>query len=51
MGIMLLAFLILGVLTIMLNYLGALPGGASNWYLLTGLGLIFVGFGMATRYH
>ncbi len=51
MGIMLLAFLILGVLAIMLNYLSVLPGGASNWYLLGGLGMIFVGFGMATRYH
>ncbi|MHB8288109.1 MAG: cell division protein CrgA [Acidimicrobiales bacterium] len=51
MGILLLAFLIAGVLVIMLNYLGVLPNGASNWYLLGGLGMIFVGFAMATRYH
>jgi hypothetical protein len=48
--ILLLTFLILGMLTIVCNYLGLLPGGASNGYLLLGLGLITLGFITATRY-
>ncbi len=39
-----------GLLCVLLNYLGVLPGGASNWYLLAGLALIFAGFLTATRY-
>jgi uncharacterized membrane protein len=45
------AFFGLGVLCIVLNYLSALPGGASNIYLLVGLVLIVGGFITATRYH
>jgi hypothetical protein len=45
-----LACLILGVVAIVVNYLGVLPGGASNWYLLLGLGLIASGFVIATQY-
>jgi hypothetical protein len=45
-----LAFFSLGVLSILLNYLGVFPGGASNKYLLIGLGLIVAGFITATRY-
>lgn len=41
----------LGMVIIVVNYLGVLPGGASNWYLLLGLGLITVGFVTATQYH
>lgn len=41
----------LGVVCIMLNYIGLLPGGTSNAYLLGGLGLIVLGFIAATRYH
>ncbi len=41
----------LGVICILLNYLSILPGGASNIYLLVGLGLIVAGFLVATRYH
>ena len=41
----------LGILTILLNYLSALPGSVSVWYLVGGLALIFVGFLLATRYH
>jgi len=48
--VLLLTFLILGMLTIVCNYLGLLPGGASNGYLLGGLGLITLGFITATRY-
>jgi Cell division protein CrgA len=49
--VLLLALLILGMLVILLNYLGELPGGASNVYLLVGLGLITAGFITATKYH
>jgi hypothetical protein len=41
----------LGMAIIVLNYLGALPGAASNVYLLVGLGLITAGFVTATQYH
>ena len=41
----------LGLICIMLNYLGLLPGGASNVYLFVGLGCIVAGFIAATRYH
>ncbi|MGI8794029.1 MAG: cell division protein CrgA [Acidimicrobiales bacterium] len=42
----------LGMIVIVFNYLGLVPGGeASNWYLLAGLGLITGGFVVATRWH
>jgi hypothetical protein len=41
----------LGVIAILCNYLGLLPGGADNVYLIIGLGLITAGFLTATRYH
>ncbi len=44
------AFFGVGVIGIVLNYLGVLPGGASNVYLLVGLALIVLGFIAATRY-
>ena len=40
----------LGIIVILTNYLGILPGGAKNAYLLVGLGLITGGFITATRY-
>jgi hypothetical protein len=40
----------LGVLIIVLNYLGLLPGEASNGYLFLGLGFITGGFLLATQY-
>ena len=49
-GPSILALLILGVLMILLNYMTALPGAVTPWYLVGGLALIFVGFLMATRY-
>ena len=49
--VLMFALLGLGVLLILTNYLGVLPGGAKNSYLLTGLGLITGGFITATRYH
>jgi len=39
-----------GSLVIFLNYVGLLPGAASNWYLLGGLGLILAGIITATQY-
>jgi hypothetical protein len=39
----------IGMLLIVVNYLGVLPGGASNWYLLVGLLFITIGFITATR--
>jgi hypothetical protein len=44
-------FLGAGVLVIVLNYVGLLPGDTSNAYLLAGLGLITAGFVTATNYH
>ena len=41
----------LGVLVIIANYLGLVPGDTSNWYLLAGLGLILAGIITATQYH
>ena len=50
MGIAILALLVLGGLTIILNYFNTLPAGPSNWYLLAGIFLIAGGFALATRY-
>ncbi|HXY43190.1 MAG TPA: cell division protein CrgA [Acidimicrobiales bacterium] len=50
-GPALLGFLILGLLTIVLNYVNVLPGGTSNWYLISGIVLIVIGLFMATFYH
>ena len=43
--------LILGVAIIFLNYVGWLPGGRNNGYLLLGLGSILGGIVTATRLH
>lgn len=40
----------LGSLVILLYYLGAVPGGRSNWYLLVGLVMVLGGLYTATRY-
>jgi hypothetical protein len=48
--VLLLTLLIGGMLVIVCNYLGLLPGGAQNGYLFVGLGLITGGFITATRY-
>ena len=39
-----------GMLVIVTNYLGVLPGGAKNTYLFGGLASITAGFLVATRY-
>ncbi len=46
----LLTVLVLGVATIILNYVQALPGSPTNWYTLGGLVAILVGALAATRY-
>lgn len=40
----------LGMITVVVNYLGLLPGGAKNPYLFLGLGLITAGFMLATQW-
>ena len=40
----------LGLVIIFLNYLGVLPGGTKNTYLLGGLGSILAGIMVATQY-
>ena len=42
---------IIGTLIILMYYLGAVPGGRSNLYLVAGLGFILGGLYTATRYH
>jgi hypothetical protein len=42
--------LAVGILVILLNYLGVLPGAPTNWYLLAGLGAILGGIIAATQY-
>jgi hypothetical protein len=49
--ILMFTFLGLGVLTILMNYVELLPGGAENGYLIVGLVLITAGFITATQYH
>jgi hypothetical protein len=39
-----------GVIVILANYMGVLPGGTSNKYLLTGLAGIGLGFTMTMNY-
>ena len=39
-----------GIVVILLNYMGILPGGTSNLYLLAGLAMIGGGFGMTLNY-
>jgi hypothetical protein len=43
--------LAVGMLLIVLNYVGLLPGAPKNMYLLLGLGGITAGFITATQYH
>jgi hypothetical protein len=49
--VLMFAFLILGMLLIITNYLGILPGGTDNLYLLVGLGCILGGIITATNLH
>ena len=49
--VLMFALLVVGAVAIVLNYLELLPGAASNWYLLGGLGMILGGICVATQYH
>jgi hypothetical protein len=49
--VLMLAFFGVGVIIILIDYLGVLPDSPSNWYLLGGLAGIILGFVVATRYH
>jgi hypothetical protein len=51
-GVLVLSIMAIGVLMIILNYLGLIPGteGATNFYLFFGLGFIAVGFLAATQW-
>jgi Cell division protein CrgA len=51
-GPSILALMFAGVVVIVLNYLGLMPGthGATNLYLFVGLGLIAVGFAASTQW-
>ncbi|MHB1710430.1 MAG: cell division protein CrgA [Acidimicrobiales bacterium] len=50
MGPLIIALFLLGVVIIILNYAGVLPGGVDNWWLVGAIGAIFVGLMVATRY-
>lgn len=39
-----------GIAVILVNYMGVLPGGTSNTYLLAGLAAIGIGFTMTMNY-
>ena len=49
--VLMFALLGLGLVIIFCNYLGLLPGGTKNLYLLLGLGAILGGIITATQYH
>jgi hypothetical protein len=51
LGVAILELFAFGLLVIALNYLQVLPGSTSPWYLLVGLGSLFGGFYLATKYH
>lgn len=42
--------MLVGLLIVITNYLGGLPGDAENRYLILGLGFITGGFVLATQY-
>ena len=50
-GIMFFSLLALGMLLIVVNYLGVLPGGTRPGWLLGGLGAMGAAFVLATRWH
>jgi hypothetical protein len=51
MGLVIIGFFLLGVLVVIFNYAGLLPGGVNNLWLVAAIAAIFVGLIMATRYH
>ena len=51
MGLVIIGLFVLGVLVVIVNYAGLLPGGVNNLWLIAAIGAIFVGLILATRYH
>jgi hypothetical protein len=51
MGPLIIIMFALGVLVVILNYAGLLPGGVNNLWLIAAIGAIFIGLILATRYH
>ena len=51
MTVLLFGLLGLGILIIFFNYVGWMPGGTSNGFLMLGLGSILGGIITATQYH
>jgi Cell division protein CrgA len=51
MGLLIIGLFLLGVLVVILNYAGVLPGGVNNLWLLAAIAAIFAGLILATRYH
>lgn len=49
--VLMFTLLAIGLVIIFCNYLGVLPGGTKNTYLLVGLGTILGGIITATQYH
>jgi hypothetical protein len=50
-GVAITTLLLAGLVVVVTNYIGLLPGEAENRYLILGLVLISSGFMMATGYH
>ena len=50
-GVLIISLFILGVVIVILNYAGLLPGGVNNVWLVAAIGSIFAGLLLATRYH
>jgi hypothetical protein len=50
-GVAVTTLLLTGLIVVVTNYIGLLPGDAENRYLILGLVLISGGFMMATGYH
>ncbi len=48
-GWLVLAVFVIGVVLIVLNYMGAVPGDTSPLWLWIGLGFIALGFGLSTQ--
>jgi hypothetical protein len=44
------AIMVLGLMIIILNYLGVLPDSVSQWYLLAGIVVIFAGFAAMMKF-
>jgi Cell division protein CrgA len=49
-GLIVLGLMAIGVAMIVLNYMNLVPGGTNQIWLWSGLGLIALGFGAATRW-